>query len=222
MSTEPDRPEAPGPSVTFRFTLVLDGPLDEHVGRTLVEAWGWHATFGSTDGVHYVELDWPAASFAEALASTMGTAERTGVRVRRVEPDDLVTATEIAERLGRSRESVRLLASGARGGGGFPAPVSHLRERSRLWRWSEVAAWSGDLDPDESDRAEIVAVVNAALEYRRHATAAPPFVRSLVGDPGKAPPSTDKPKATPDWEPSETTSEGFRPARPEPFWSRPR
>lgn len=63
--------------------------------------------------------------------------------MRRVEPDDLVTMSEIAERRGRSRESVRVLVAGRRGRGDFPAPVSHLRSRSRLWRWPEVAERAG-------------------------------------------------------------------------------
>jgi hypothetical protein len=31
---------------------------------------------------------------------------------------------------------------GERGLGNFPARVSHLRGRNRLWRWSDVAAWA--------------------------------------------------------------------------------
>jgi predicted DNA-binding transcriptional regulator AlpA len=89
-----------------------------------------------------------------------------GVRVRRVEPDDLVTLSEIAERMGRTRESVRLLAAGERGAGDFPPPVSHLRSRFRLWRWSDVAAWAGVVSDEERDRARFVALVNAALELR--------------------------------------------------------
>lgn len=220
MSTGAEQPEGPSSGEVFHFALVLDEPLDEHI-QTLPAAGCRNASFGSAEGVPYVELDWRASSFAEALASAIIATEECGVLVRRVEPDDLVTATEIAERLGRSRESVRLLASGARGGGGFPPPVSHLRERQRLWRWSEVAAWSGDLGPEECDRARIVAVVNAALEYRRHSDAATAFVRALIGDSGGGSYDADLPSGTAGANPPETTFDGFRPDRPAPYWSRP-
>lgn len=60
--------------------------------------------------------------------------------VMRVEPDELVWAAEIAHRLGRTRQSVRLLMHGKRGPGGFPRPAA-TATRNPLWRWSEVADW---------------------------------------------------------------------------------
>lgn len=91
--------------------------------------------------------------------------------------------TEIAERLGRSRESVRLLVQGARGPGGFPAPVSHLRARSRLWRWSEVAAWAEKMisaDAPGTRESLFIAAVNAALALRDSAMALLPAERKVV------------------------------------------
>ena len=68
-----------------------------------------------------------------------------GVTVARVEPDTLVTIADIAERLGRSEESVRLLIVGKRGPGRFPVPVARLgRRKSRLWRWTDVLSWMDD------------------------------------------------------------------------------
>ena len=73
---------------------------------------------------------------------------------------------EIARRLGRSTESVRLLAQGRRrAGSGFPAPAVAPTARSRLWRWADIAAWSGDAT--HRDRAVFLAAVNAALELRQ-------------------------------------------------------
>jgi len=51
--------------------------------------------------------------------------------VVRVEPDDLVSAAEIARRVGRSRESIRQLGGGLRGPGGFPAPLARIKDRLR-------------------------------------------------------------------------------------------
>jgi predicted transcriptional regulator len=100
--------------------------------------------------------------------------------VLRIEPDDLVTMSDIAERLGRTRESVRLLVAGERGPGDFPPPLSHLRTRNRLWRWSEVAAWAGVTDGIAQAHAQTIAALNAALELRAMAVHLAPDARTLV------------------------------------------
>jgi hypothetical protein len=150
----------------YDFTLILTGDVDEHIDA-LYEAGCDDAPFGTVDGVPYADFTRDADTFADAVSTAIAAVESVpGTRVVRIEPDDLVTATEIAERLGRTRESVRLLASGRRGAGDFPAPVSHTKSRSRLWRWSDVLAWSGHADDVELARARLTAAVNAALELR--------------------------------------------------------
>ena len=162
------------------FTLILSGDVDTHLDE-LFDAGCDDATFGAVDGVAYADFDREAPSHAEAIASALAAVETVpGLRVLRIEPDDLVTMSEIAEKLGRTRESVRLLIAGERGAGGFPAPVSHLRTRNRLWRWSEVAAWAGTTDVVTQMQARTVAALNAALELRASTTHLPPDARSLV------------------------------------------
>lgn len=100
----------------------------------------------------YLDFDRLAGSFPEAVLSAIRdvSGSNPGVRVERIEPDDVVGMSEIARRLGRTRESVRLLWCGKRGPGGFPAPVSSVRSSSPLWSWAEVVQWlSGNgVDPD--------------------------------------------------------------------------
>jgi hypothetical protein len=91
------------------------------------------------------------------------------LRVMRVEPDELVSASASATRTGRSRESVRLLVEGKRGPGGFPAPVAWVDAKTRLWRWSDVARWMREAHGEAvsaADGAEFLAALNAALEVR--------------------------------------------------------
>lgn len=118
----------------YEFTLVIDGDLtDEDVVRALFEAGCDDATFGVIDGVGYGAFMREAPSFADAVLSAARQVESVrSLRVRRVEPDDIVTMAEIADRLDRTRESVRLLITGKRGRGEFPAPISHTRDRGRL------------------------------------------------------------------------------------------
>lgn len=166
----------------YEFTLVIHGALDEAAVDALFEAGCDDATVGEVDGVGYTDFVRGAASFGEALRSAIEQVESVpGLTVARVEPDDLVTLSEIAQRLGRSRESVRLLAAGERGLGDFPPPVSHLKARTRLWRWSEVAAWAKRHDqPIDLGAATAIAAINAALTLRKTLGDLAPTERKLV------------------------------------------
>lgn len=165
------------------FTLIIDGDLeDAAIVDALFEAGCDDATLGTIDGVGYAEFTRESSSFGEAVRTAIEQVEAIeGLRVVRVEPDDLVTMSEIARRLGRSRESVRLLASGRRGKGDFPPPVSHLRTRNRLWRWSEVAAWAQGNDSSfDLASATAIAAFNAALTLRETRRQLRPTDRDLV------------------------------------------
>jgi hypothetical protein len=136
------------------------------------------------DGSVYLDFDREAASFREAILSAIADVEKAsiGARVVRVEPDELVTMAEIARRSGRSRESVRQLVSGLRGPGDFPPPVASLKQRSPIWRWTEVSHWLRESLATEDkpahrkagsaiaerDTGGWVAAVNAVLDVRRH------------------------------------------------------
>jgi len=174
----------------YHFSLILSGDVDSgDVDANLdllFEAGCDDATFGSVDATSYAEFDRKADSLALAIGSAIQNLESVGaIRVVRVEPDALVTAAEIAERLGRSRESVRLLISGDRGAGDFPAPISHLRTRNRLWRWSDVAMWARLADPDALESAQLIAAVNAALDLRSSTHSLPNDGRKLVKSLGR-------------------------------------
>lgn len=153
------------------FTLIVDGTDlqdDAHIDR-LFEAGCDDGTVGRADGIQYIDFDRDAPSFDEAVLSAVTDVERVaGAEVVRVADAGLVSMTDIAARIGRTRESVRLLVTGARGPGGFPPPVTDPRGRYRLWRWSDVAQWlttqlgEGTLPDDCAAMA-----VNASLELRR-------------------------------------------------------
>lgn len=125
------------------------------------------APLASRDGALYVDVYRSATSLLNAVESTLGElATLSGVTVLRVTPDPLVTATEIGERLGVTRQAVQAWIAGKRGQGGFPAPVVGLGSRVRLWRWVAVLAWLGDR-PDELAAARVIERVNHEIEGRR-------------------------------------------------------
>ncbi len=149
------------------FTLVLarDPGLDD--GRA-IEALGRAGATDSTvgrgpDGVWTAVFDRQAPAFEAALRSAISAVRDAGLVVRRVEPDDFVTQAEVAERLGRTSESVRLLTTGQRGDATFPPPAVRTTSRGSLWRWSQVAAWAGR-PAEEIETAEWIAVTNARLQ----------------------------------------------------------
>lgn len=163
-----------GSAREHEFTLVLAGSdvlRSENLDRWF-ETGCDDTTFGEVDGVAYADFTRSAASPPVAIITAIEQIESAvpDVRVVRIEPDDLVNASDVAMRLGRTRESVRLLIAGERGPGDFPAPVSHLKARGRLWRWAEVARWAqnalGDPLPDSS-MSVFIAACNDALDLRR-------------------------------------------------------
>jgi hypothetical protein len=160
------------------FTLIIDGEPDFDA---LYEAGCDDATFGEVEGVRYGDFARETSSLTDAVLSAIIAVESVeGLRVLRIEPEDLVTASEIAKRLGRTRESVRLLIAGRRGAGDFPRPTSHLRSRSPLWRWADVAAWAKRLTPEQEHDARVLASINAALELRNQSRALPEVDRQAM------------------------------------------
>lgn len=170
--TEPRTQQVAGTGTIQTFTLLLRGanPL-EHLDA-LFEAGCGDAIFGEREGTYFAEFDREAPSLADAIASAIDQVEGAvpGLKVVRVEPDELVNAAAIATRTGRSRESIRLLIDHRRGPGDFPAPVGWLSPKTRLWRWSDVAcwfaAWCGERFSVED--ALFIATLNAALDVRGH------------------------------------------------------
>ncbi|NOY26670.1 MAG: hypothetical protein GXP62_12420 [Oligoflexia bacterium] len=162
----------------YDFTLILDGPrsLTTELENALFRAGCDDALLGFRDGIAFLDFTRRATSLEDALVAAVRQVRKAApdLAVLRVEPDELVTASDIASRTGRTRESVRLLVSGQRGPGGFPAPVRGTRSRARLWRWSEVVTWLAAYDPtgvapeDISD-SQVIAAINAALLLQRSA-----------------------------------------------------
>lgn len=149
----------------YNFTLVLaaDARLED---GTAIEALGREGATDSTvsraDGTWTAEFIRSADSFPDALKRAIRAVRQAGLAVRRVEPDDLVTMSELADRLGRSIESVRLLTTGQRGDGSFPNPMVRTTSRGHLWSWAQVARW--DHRPaNEVERAEWIAGINARI-----------------------------------------------------------
>ncbi|MPZ98619.1 MAG: hypothetical protein GEU80_04620 [Dehalococcoidia bacterium] len=162
-----------------QFTLIVEG-VDLQDGAALdalFEAGCDDALVGRVGTTQYLDFDREAETLADAVIEATEAIESAipGARVVHLEPDELVSMTEIAERIDRTRESVRLLIKGERGPGGFPPPATHFRSRNPLWAWTDVATWlttTAHLAPSQqgvaqdAEHAPFVAAFNATLRWR--------------------------------------------------------
>jgi hypothetical protein len=153
----------------FSFTLALDasGLSDSQINalyNTVPDS-----TASERNERTYVGLDREAPDFASAVVSAIEDVERAlpDVRVLTLEPEDLVSQADIAQRRGRSRESISQLVKAERGPGNFPQPRYFVADRA-LWRWRDVEKW---FDAYEGRQPQIhhdafIDAVNAILAVR--------------------------------------------------------
>ena len=166
----------------YEFTLIVEGPdlqADERIDA-LYESGCDDALVGRSHGVQYLDFEREAPTLEDAILSAIANVESVGdVEVVRIAGAGLVSMADMATRTGRTRESIRLLVEGERGPGLFPAPVNDPRSRYRLWRSSDVTRWfEANYGQAPEFEADVVAVVGACLELRRHTRSLPPEQRA--------------------------------------------
>lgn len=167
----------------YDFELVLSRPVFEHELDPLFERTQGYVTVAcvrsasEVTGPGQARCSWDAPSLAAAMIDVITDVEAAapGIVVRKVEADPLLALREIAERVGRTFESVRMASTGQRGPGGFPPPETH-----RLWRWSHVAAWYGVEDHVLDEAGPTTRAVNGWLALREVVPELAPDPRALV------------------------------------------
>jgi hypothetical protein len=155
----------------YDFALILNGvpELTTKIEDALFEAGCDDATISFQYSSLYLQFSRTAASLKDAILSAIRDVRKAtiGATVLRVDECDLVTPTEIARRIGRSRQLVHQYVTGKRGPGGFPPPECNLTEGAPLWTWCAVSYWLSQNDmirSEELQNAEVVAAINTALE----------------------------------------------------------
>ena len=153
---------------THEFTIIASGLDHEAEGfeDRFFEAGCDDATLSLQKGLIIVEFAREAVSFSNAVISAYEALLRAGGKVERIEPDTLVSLSDIAERCGKTRQAISLYTRGERGEH-FPAPIVRVTSTSPLWDWEEVAGWLAERDAlsrDEVVRARIVKEANRHLD----------------------------------------------------------
>lgn len=161
----------------YQFTLILSG-VNENTPTledSLYEAGCDDALIHFRNNAVYIDFDRAGRSLEDAVLKAIREVESCslGVEVLGVAPDDLVTESEIAERLNKTRQAVSLWIKQSRRaarGIPFPPPRMKLAERSPLWCWREVTEWlyqNGLItDPELIEHAQFIENLNAVLEER--------------------------------------------------------
>jgi hypothetical protein len=122
----------------YEFTLVLNRePSDTELEAMAAAGLDPIGAEGPRPALAHLSIE--AAGLPAAIITAVRAIERLDIAVTGVQSSDLVSLKDIAARTARSYESVRKLALGQRGPGGFPAPLS--TGQWALYSWAEVSAW---------------------------------------------------------------------------------
>jgi predicted DNA-binding transcriptional regulator AlpA len=123
------------------------------------------ATVSFQKGHIIVDFTREAQSLEDAIASAIEAVRKAGANVMRVEPDPLVSLSDMAARAGMSRAAMSHYFKGTRARD-FPAPVAKVTSESPLWDWATVARWmfkNDKLGREAAIEAEIVRQANEAI-----------------------------------------------------------
>ena len=158
---------------THEFAVVASG-IDQNVENfedIFFAAGCDDATISFQRGVTILDFAREAKSFSHALITAVRDVMNAGAKVERIEPDSLVSLSEIAKRTGLSRAAISHYALGHRSEG-FPFPVARVMTESPLWDWVQVARWirkgqKADVDVDAVVKARVVKDCNHVLAEAR-------------------------------------------------------
>jgi hypothetical protein len=125
---------------TFEFTIIATGlsPTEDGFADRFFKAGRDDATISFQKGATILEFDREAKTFSRALKSAIANVRDAGAEVVNIEPDHLVSLSDIADRAGKTRAAASNYAKGSRGKN-FPAPVVRVTTESPLWDWVGVA-----------------------------------------------------------------------------------
>lgn len=129
----------------YEFTLVVFCDAEfEDVIEPLYESGCDDATICSRDGVMHLIFTRESRDFESAVLSAIADIETAGptLRVKGLEPSDLVTLDELANRLGFSEEYTRNLLTGVIDSlDNPPLPYTNVDYGNTIWSFKDVASW---------------------------------------------------------------------------------
>jgi len=167
----------------YQFRVLVRDPISDEDTDRLVERVPDDVAVETGPKAHAIGFDREGDDLLELILDALTQVVDAGLEPVAIE-DELVTAADIAERTGRSRQSISMLIAGDRGPGGFPLPAAG-HPRSALWRWEDVAQWMEQVDGRSYDidgESRIIAAVNGALSMRALAKTRPRDTKRVFHD----------------------------------------
>jgi hypothetical protein len=160
-----------GDMTTFTGRFVLNRSVDDTVDAAFLDRLYRHFDAGveTQYGRSVVTVSFEAESGVAGARSVVSGINGLERDLEIVEVDeDFVTISNIADRVGRTRQGVRHYVEGIRGPGGFPKHRCVVGDGQRVWDWSVVNEWFrehfGSGDPERHlSRDEVVRVQNWLL-----------------------------------------------------------
>ena len=151
----------------YDFCLILASPPEQ---RRVAQVRGVQPDLLDQPDKRKVIVRREAASLAAAVVSVIKELEAVNVQPVRVCDNDWLTLADIAARIGRSREIVRLWSIGRQGPGAFPPPLNPGCD-TRFYSWTEVSHWlRRRLGYHLQDPGPDLVVANLLLQARRQAS----------------------------------------------------
>lgn len=153
---------------TYEFSVIASGldPRADDFEARFYDGGCDDALVSFQKGHIILDFSREAETMDEAIASAIEHVRAAGAGVERVEPDPLVSLSDIAARSGMSRAAITHYAKEKRGKG-FPAPVAKVTSSSPLWDWASVARWlfrQKRIAREDAIEAEAVSHANRAIE----------------------------------------------------------
>ena len=160
-----------------QFTLILKNVNENtpDLEDSLYEAGCDDALINFRNNAVFLDFDRTANSFEEAIISAIKAVEASSVKavVTSVAPEDLVTMSEAAKRINKTRQILFLWIREERRRSSdmpFPQPTMKLTDRSPLWKWREIVEWlyfhNLVQEKELIDRAVFIENLNAVLDER--------------------------------------------------------
>lgn len=152
---------------TFEFAIVASGldPEADNFFDRFYDAGCDDATIAFQKGHIILDFTREAETLEGAIASAIADVAKAGAKVERIEPDPLVSLSDMAARAGMTRAALTNYFKGHRAEN-FPAPVARVTTESPLWDWATVARWMYEqkkLPREAALEAEIVRQANEAI-----------------------------------------------------------
>lgn len=153
---------------TFEFSVIASGldPSADNFEAQFYDNGCDDALVSFQNGHIIIDFARDAETMDDAISSAVANVAATGAHIDRVEPDPLVSLSDIAKRAGMTRAAITNYHKGDRGED-FPAPVARVTSASPLWEWASVARWffrKKKLPRDAAIEAETVRQANDAVE----------------------------------------------------------